>query len=242
MDWLTDLKTLYALTLAPVRGNSHAARLESFYGRQAPGYDAFRERLLHGRAELFRTLPVPPGGVWVDVGGGTGRTLELLGPDIRRLKTVVLIDLSPSLLRVARLRLAHLGLHHVSLVRADATAPFVRAGAADVVTFSYALTMIPDWYAALEQARTALKPGGTVGVVDFHVSRKHPLEGVDRHGWLARHGWPAWFDRDGVRPCADHAPYLRWRFETMDFSEHTARVPYLPGVRVPYYQFIGRRV
>ena len=35
MTWLSDLKTLYALTLAPVSGDGPASRLESFYGRQA---------------------------------------------------------------------------------------------------------------------------------------------------------------------------------------------------------------
>ena len=31
--------------------------------------------------------------------------------------------------------------------------------------FSYTLSMIPDWFAALENARRLLKPGGTIGVV-----------------------------------------------------------------------------
>jgi S-adenosylmethionine-diacylgycerolhomoserine-N-methlytransferase len=242
MNWLADLRTLYALTLAPVRGSGHAARLESFYGRQAAGYDAFRDRLLHGRHELLRSLTMPSEGTWIDVGGGTGSSVEALGPAVDRLRRIVLVDLSPSLLAVARRRIERLGLRHVSLVRADATDTFARAGTADVITFSYSLTMIPDWYAAIEQAWRALKPGGALGVVDFFVSRRHPHEGGARHTWCARHGWPAWFDHDGVRPSPDHLPYLQWRFATVQCTEHTARLPYLPGVRVPYYRFVGRRV
>ena len=47
---------------------------------------------------------------------------------------------------------------------------FEPEGPADVVTFSYSLTMIPDWVRALEQAWALLKPGGTIGIVDFYVA------------------------------------------------------------------------
>ena len=45
---------------------------------------------------------------------------------------------------------------------------------ADVVTFSYSLTMIPNWYLALENARKLLAAGRMIAVVDFYVARKHP--------------------------------------------------------------------
>ena len=53
----------------------------------------------------------------------------------------------------------------------------------DVVTFSYSLTMIPDWFLAVDHAWRLLRPGGTIGVVDFYVSRKHPDPGWRRHPW-----------------------------------------------------------
>ena len=189
----------------------------------------------------MRAMPVAPGGTWIDVGGGTGRNIEALGPDLQRLGRVVIVDLCRSLLDVSRQRVARHNWTHVHLVQADATAAFARPGSADVITFSYALTMIPDWYSALERATEALKPGGHIGVVDFYVSRRHPDAGTRGHGWLTRHGWPAWFDRDGVRPNPDHVPYLRRHFETLWLSEHAGPVPYLPGVRVPWYLFVGRR-
>ena len=34
--------------------------------------------------------------------------------------------------------------------------------------------MIPDWFAAVDHAWRLLRPGGTIGVVDFYVGRKHP--------------------------------------------------------------------
>jgi S-adenosylmethionine-diacylgycerolhomoserine-N-methlytransferase len=86
-----------------------------------------------------------------------------------------------------------------------------------------------------------LRPGGTIGVVDFYVSPARPPAGRVRHGWLSRTMWPAWFRHDGVRLCADHLTYLQQRFETRHLSECRARVPYLPLVTAPYYVFIGRK-
>ncbi|MFM7741372.1 MAG: SAM-dependent methyltransferase, partial [Planctomycetota bacterium] len=79
MGLWSDLKILYHMAFKPVRGGSHAERLESFYGGQAKGYDDFRKRLLKGREELWKALPKPEGGVWVDMGGGTGANLENFG-------------------------------------------------------------------------------------------------------------------------------------------------------------------
>ena len=49
-----------------------------------------------------------------------------------------------------------------------------------------------------------------------------------------------WFGNDNVYPSADHVPFLQRKFETEHFSEQRAKVPYLPLMRVPYYNFIGR--
>jgi len=110
-----------------------------------------------------------------------------------------------------------------------------------VVTFSYSLTMIPDWFAAIENALSILKPGGTIGVVDFYVSRKYAASGLTRHGWWTRTFWPSWFSLDNVFPSPDHVPFLHRHFDVLHFEEHRAKVPYLPGARVPYYLFVGRK-
>lgn len=239
MALLADLRVIYHLVLKPVRGNSHADRMESFYSGQAEAYDSFRRRLLQGRQELYDQLPVPDDGVWVELGGGTGSNLEYLGDRIRKLAKVYVVDLSESLLKVASERAAQKGWNHVETVAADATTwqPSERP---DVVTFSYSLTMIPDWFAALENARSMLAGGGHLGVVDFYVSRKFAAEGLARHGWFTRSFWPVWFGADNVHPSPDHVPYLHRHFHPEVFTEHRAKVPYLPLIRVPYYNFIGR--
>jgi S-adenosylmethionine-diacylgycerolhomoserine-N-methlytransferase len=101
--------------------------------------------------------------------------------------------------------------------------------------------MIPDWFTAIENAWAMLKPGGVVGVADFFVSRRHPARGSARHCWLSRLFWPAWFAGDNVFLSADHLPFLRRHFEEISCTEGTARLPYLPLMRVPYYAFMGRK-
>jgi S-adenosylmethionine-diacylgycerolhomoserine-N-methlytransferase len=151
------------------------------------------------------------------------------------------LDLSHSLLEVAKKRIAERGWTNVETVEADATTFQPPTGPVDVVTFSYSLTMIPDWFAAIENALAMLKPGGQIGVVDFYVSRKFPQDGLKRHGFTTRSFWPTWFSMDNVFPSADHVPFLHRHFDPLHFEEHRAKVPYLPLSRVPYYLFVGRK-
>lgn len=242
MSLWSDLKVLYHLTLSPVRGKSHQDRLESFYGGQAQDYDSFRKRLLQGRQELYSSIAVPSDGCWVDVGGGTGSNLEYLGDAIKQLRVAYVVDLTPSLLKVADERITARGWTNVKTLHADATTLSLPEGQlADVVTFSYSLTMIPDWFAAIDAAWRLLKPGGTIGVVDFYVSRKWPESNRARHAWSTRHFWRTWFDADNVFPSPDHISYLQHRFKTVSLTESRAKLPYMPFVRMPYYHFIGTK-
>jgi len=247
MAFLKDLKILYHLALRPVRGADHASRMENFYSGQAEGYDDFRKRLLLGRDEVYRKLgddvtnnesPVS-GGVWVDFGGGTGSNLEGIGPNISKFQSVYVVDLASSLLKIVDKRAEKNGWSNVKAVTADATTWTPPEGNADIVTFSYSLTMIPDWFGAIENAKRILKPGGKIGVIDFYVARKHPAEGLTKHPWSTRSFWPVWFSSDNVFPSADHVPFLQRHFQTILLEERRSKVPYLPLIRTPYYQFIG---
>jgi S-adenosylmethionine-diacylgycerolhomoserine-N-methlytransferase len=237
-DLGADARILLALLRGLPRRSSHAEALAGFYGPQADRYDDFRERLLRGREELIRALPCGPGDRIVELGGGTGRNLEFFGPRLSTFAAVEVVDLCQPLLEVAARRVA--GMSNVRLVNDDA-ATYQPAAPVDCVYLSYALTMMPRWQAVIDNAAAMLRPGGTIGVVDFYVSPARPPAGRTRHDWLTRTLWPAWFRHDGVRLCADHLTYLHQRFETRQLSECRARVPYLPLVTAPYYVFIGRK-
>lgn len=240
MGFLGDMKILYHMVLKPVRGDSHAERMENFYGDQAQDYDDFRRRLLKGREELWAQLPKNDGCIWVDMGGGTGANIENFGNDIVKPAKIYVVDLSQSLLKVAADRFEKKGWSNVVTRVADATKFVPDEGYADVVTFSYSLTMIPNWFAAIENAKSILKPGGRIGVVDFYVSRKYPSQDNRRHGWFTRTFWPPWFAADNVFPSTDHLPFLKHHFNQDNLFESANRPPYMP-FRVPYYVFAGTK-
>jgi S-adenosylmethionine-diacylgycerolhomoserine-N-methlytransferase len=241
MGLSADLKIIRHLLFTRVSGDTHAERLDAFYREQAGAYDDFRRRLLHGREKMMLSLDIPEGAVGLDMGGGTGSNFECLGDRIKRYKRATVVDLSRSLLNMARERIARHGWTNVDAVEADATAYRPPEGAADVVTFSYSLTMIPDWHRAIDHALNILKPGGLIGVADFYVARKWPAPGLKSHGPFTRLFWPFWFHWDNVFPSPDHLPYLRDRFETVTLLEGMGTVPYLLGLKAPYYVFVGRK-
>ena len=92
----------------------------------------------------------------------------------------------------------------VRLIEADAT-EFRPAHGVDCVYFSYALTMIPDWRRAIDNAIDMLVPGGSLAVVDFHLPHD---------AWLSNGFWRRWFAHDGVWLSGAHLPYLRHRLDT----------------------------
>jgi S-adenosylmethionine-diacylgycerolhomoserine-N-methlytransferase len=234
-----DVRTLAHLARPRRAAGSHADRLEAFYAPQAGHYDAFRERLLPGRRELVASLPLRPGAVWIDLGGGTGRNLQFAEAVLPDLARVYVVDLSASLLAVAARRVAEAAWSNVSLIEADAARVALPDGTADVVTCSYSLSMMPEWRLVIARARDLLRPGGTIGVVDFHVSAAQAPPGRRQDGWWTRHIWPWWFRQAGVALAPERLACLAETFATVDLVEDVWRLPYLPGSRVPFYRFLG---
>lgn len=234
-----DFDVLRSLLRGMPRDVPLKQRLQSFYAPQAGQYDAFRERLLQGRRELISGLKLPANARVVELGGGTGRNLDFFTPQQwSRIARFELVDLCPALIERAQERRS--GDDRLRIHEADATT-WKPSGPVDCVYFSYALTMIPDWRAALANAMDMLKPGGQIAVVDFYVSQAQPAAGLARHGALTRWFWPRWFGHDGVMPSAEHLPLLRELAPQHELVESRAAVPYLPLLRVPYYRFVGRK-
>lgn len=171
---------------------------------------------------------------WRQVGGGTGYNIEAmhLHLDVPTFfAAVFLVDLSPSLCDVAKKRFNRLG-WDVKVICEDArtfrledhlesspdprsaTGQLVKYGQwaansktnADVITMSYSLSMIPDYYNVVDSLVTLLASTGVIGVVDFYVQsivetsgRNYVGGSFNRHvNWLSRVFWRAWFDCDRV--------------------------------------------
>jgi S-adenosylmethionine-diacylgycerolhomoserine-N-methlytransferase len=237
-ELLADSQVLWRMLRGLPRNGSAAERLQAFYAPQAGRYDAFRKRLLHGREELMRRLPARAGDVVVELGCGTGENLERLGMRLAQLRRLVLVDLCPALLERARARAARRP--NVQVVEADITC-YRPSMPVDCVYLSYALTMVEDWRAVIANAAAMLRPGGTLGVVDFYVSASRPPAGRIRHPGWQRWLWRRWFAHDGVRLDPAHLAHLTTVLPDCQVRELRGRVPYLPGLTAPYYLFLGRK-
>ena len=62
-----------------------------------------------------------------------------------------------------------------------------------------------------------------------------------RHSRFQRFLWPTWFGSDNVFLSPDHVPWLQSHFQTVRLEERLGRVPYMMGLKAPYYLFLGRR-
>lgn len=226
----------------PVRGASHKERLEFFYHKQAENYDDMRKGLLHGREKLLKNLKIPENCRWVDFGGGTGYLMHLLSKEQRsRIKSYHLVDLSPSMLKTAEKSLKDVPLEKTFYCEDVCKFKLGNNLKADIITFSYSLCMIPNWFSAIDNAFDLLADDGQVAVADFHVSRKYPELGLERHSWWTRAFWPLFFGVNNVHPSGDHVPYLKHRFKEKFFFENRGVVPGWPFEKIPYYGFIGEK-
>jgi demethylmenaquinone methyltransferase/2-methoxy-6-polyprenyl-1,4-benzoquinol methylase len=138
-----------------------AAKGLQLFNRFSPWYDRFMQRwgLYHVEAVREVLKPHGPGESLLDVGGGTGYVAASVADRYAR---VVVADLSPGMLRVARRR---------NLETAEASAlhlPF-KEGEFDVVLCTDALHHIKQIDRAIEEMCRVLKPGGTILIQEFHV-------------------------------------------------------------------------
>jgi len=236
-----DISTIWQLARPGISSSSLSERLNSFYRSQSDQYDSFREQLLRGRRDLIDSLPLTIGADLVDMGGGTGKSIEWLGPRLHELSSVTIVDLCEPLLHIARRRVFTYGWDNVSVVKADVTSYRPPTGRVDGIIFSYSLTMIPNWVDAVEHAYEILRPGGYIGVVDFYVSNKLARDHMVRHSKFTRFFWPMWFSHTNVFLNPAHLDLLQRRFKSRRLIEARSQIPYMCGLSAPYYSFIGQK-
>ncbi|KAJ3471491.1 hypothetical protein MRS44_001590 [Fusarium solani] len=245
----------YSSFIKPHQGDSKGNQqdaLESFYKKQAGAYDATRKVLLRGREDMLALVAAqleaklkdaaPKGGnknkrIWVDIGGGTGFNIEAMAA------FVVCEDA-----RKFRLEDYESGMTSKSIPpRSPALSYFDKPrpdfGGADLITMSYSLSMIPDYYSVIDSVTSLLAPQGILGVVDFYVQNKVDFAFrnytgglVDRHvNFLSRSFWRSWFDLDRVGLEPSRRDYLEYKFGTL-LNVNTRN----NGLgAIPYYIWLG---
>ncbi|MDE2444623.1 MAG: class I SAM-dependent methyltransferase [Alphaproteobacteria bacterium] len=150
---------------------AHKVTMDNIYRLQRHIYDVTRRYFLLGRDTMLDGLALKAGDSVLEMGCGTGRNLVGVA---RRYPGAELfgLDISEEMLKSAQGNLLRAGLaRQAKIACADATAfdPKICFGVTHFsrVYFSYTLSMIPDWRAALDAALNCVEPGGELHIVDF---------------------------------------------------------------------------
>jgi S-adenosylmethionine-diacylglycerol 3-amino-3-carboxypropyl transferase len=234
--------------------SAHGDKMSSFYASQARGYDAVRESMLVARPDMISAFgPIQQGHhTWLDIGGGTGRNLHYLRAQLDCFATIVVLDICPELLEMgkesARQSFPREHCERIHWVCLDVNDPNIRTKLAskvvafnidrgfDTITFSYSLSMIPEWEKALYSAKSLLSNDGRVLVTDFDTYTKAGTSWKDN---LIR----MWYKQDGVRIDAkSRDTILNTVFAGDEYTNTCLRMQRnLMGVPIPHYVTCCRR-
>jgi len=177
----TDLARLDAIKQA----RSEAA--EAYFRRNAPDWDRIRGLQVPEpaiEAALVALLATCPGGRvgdLLDIGTGTGRMLEVLGP---RTERAVGVDLSREMLAVARVNLERAGLAHCQVRQGDLYRLPFPAASFDVALMCQVLHFVEAPAEAIQEAARVLRPGGQLWLTDFAPHAEESLRSDHAHRWL----------------------------------------------------------
>ena len=187
-----------AVRLAEVRAD-RAEAAARYFAAHAEAWDSIRS--LHvPESAVERAIEIAMGdrplGTLVDIGTGTGRMIELLGPTAAQ---ALGVDRSSEMLRLARVKLDKAGIADASLRQADMYALPLDAACADSVIIHQVLHYAQAPAAAIAEAARVLRPGGRLLVVDFAAHGREELRIADAHlrlgfadeaiaGWFAAAG------------------------------------------------------
>lgn len=242
---LVVLKNIWLKRLP--KAGSHAARLEHFYSAQASQYDNFRKRFLHGRKPMLAAcaarLNQQKDMIWVDLGGGTGENVAMMEKYLNiseSFKKIYVVDLCSSLLQQAQEKVKRYGWKNVEVVEADACEWNPPEGVATLVTFSYSLSMIPNFHAAVDRAVSFLdQDEGLLGICDFYTPSRYDLP-LRQMSWARRFFWQSVFDMDNIVLSPERRAYLDHSLSRVWEFNDDGPIPYVPFLRAPYYVAVYR--
>ena len=197
-----------SVRLAEVRAD-RAEAAARYFAAHAEAWDSIRSLHVPESAvekAIEAAMADQPLGTLVDIGTGTGRMIELLGPAAAQ---ALGVDRSSEMLRLARVKLDKAGIADASLRQADMYALPLDDGCADSVIIHQVLHYAQAPAAAIAEAARVLRPGGRLLVVDFAAHDREDLRSTDAHLRLgfADDAIAGWFAAAGLEADrTDHLP------------------------------------
>jgi len=172
--------------LTPRRPGGYAADLAFVHDA---GFQDFVER---AGAWLLPRLRVPPGGLVVDLGCGSGRFARRL---LDAGHSVVGVDQSPALLALARRRAPEAEFRRASFLDFEFPPCHAVTALGEVLNYRFdRRNALPALRALFRRARAALRPGG-IFAFDLAGPGTAP-SGAPSRGWRAGDGWAVLFEKE----------------------------------------------
>lgn len=184
-------------------------------------YPLFGFKMNQYRQDTISALALKPGDSVVELGCGTGLNFVYVQQAIGPTGQIIGVDLTDSMLDVARDRIAEERWTNVALVQADLSEWKFPIGISGVFS-TLALTLVPEYDMVIERASCALKPEGRLAIFDMKEPKGWPA-------WLVR--FAAWLNKPfGVSlDLADRHPWrsIRRYLAETDYQEYYFGALYL---------------
>lgn len=184
--------------LAAIRADRLRAA-DDYFARHAEEWDAIRSlHVPEAQVEAAMAAILGDGGVrhLLDLGTGTGRLIQLFGPQADKVSA---IDRSADMLRLARAKLPDDGSDKYDLLLGDFCDVPLGDASVDLVTAHQILHYTPVPQQVIAEGARVLAPGGRMLIVDFAPHDREELRTQDQHerlgfsdaqieGWFAAAG------------------------------------------------------
>jgi len=162
-----------------------AEHVEKMFDAIAPQYDLLNRVLSLGidqywRWRALRLLSDEPVGRLLDVATGTA-DVAIMAERVVHPRETVGVDISAEMLRYGREKLDRLGLSsRITLVQGDAETIPVEDGTFDAAVVSFGVRNFEDLESGLRGIGRALRPGGSLVVLEFSRPRAFPIKQLYR--------------------------------------------------------------
>jgi ubiquinone/menaquinone biosynthesis C-methylase UbiE/DNA-binding transcriptional ArsR family regulator len=201
--------------LAAVR-NDRSRAAEAYFAEHAEHWDAIRS--LHVpeadvEAGMRGLLEGEAIGRLLDIGTGTGRMIELFGPQA---SAVVAIDRSPDMLRLARAKLPQ-DAGKYALLMGDFAALPLDGGSADTILLHQVLHYAQAPEQVIGEAARVAQDGARILIADFAPHQREELRLRDQHARLG-------FSDEQMESWFSHAGLTMERVETLPGQELTVKL------------------